>query len=105
MEEESGVGSIEIGNGNGIYAVLTTDTIKGLEAALAVIFREGRPFTLRLREDATGQISSTIVTPSTSVKFGYKDSDVDHDEAEKRAITFVESIRADNDLNLAISKD
>ena len=64
--EPSGMGSLQVGSDEDLYAILTASTLAALENTITKCVTDGRAFTLRFYFASTTQVVSTIISPATA---------------------------------------
>lgn len=105
MDSPAGMGSVEIGYANATYAVLTADLVAALESTVTKCVYDGRAFTLRLYWASSTQVVSTVVSPSTPVKFGYKLQDVSAEQRDCHAQGLLDSVIDGGEVTIGIPED
>ena len=100
------MGSVDIhANESGVRAELTADTIAALEQALHYVFSRDQVVLLRLIKDGTTQVVSTVVSPSTPLKSGYRQDTLEPGQVQKQAHAMMQSLKDSSELNIGIPSE
>lgn len=100
------MGSVDIhSEESGVRAVLTADTIAALEQSLHDAFTRGQVVLLRLVYEGSTQVVSTVVSASTTLKFGYRQDSLESGQVQKMAHSMMQSIKQSSELSIGVPAD